>query len=238
MSQCHDTYEGPGLGHADLPLRVRDLMTPNPVTVEPTATVKDIAEALLKHDIRSVPVVDIGDRMVGIVGEADLVCRDGYPTVRHHSLGHLLDEAPAGLRHRWPPPADGLTAGEIMTTDVITCAPDEPVSTVTRRMLHREVRAVPVVEDGRVVGMLSRHDVMRLFDRPDEEIRNRLAELLADPRMAPAGHAVEAHVRDGVVVLSGTVRRGDDGRVIGSLAREVPGVVDVIDRTFQAGDSA
>ncbi|MBO0732446.1 MAG: CBS domain-containing protein [Acidimicrobiaceae bacterium] len=231
MSQCHDTYEGPGLGHADLPVRVRGLMTPNPVTIEPTATVKDIAETLLKHDIRSVPVVDIGDRMVGIVGEADLVCRDDQPTVRHHHLGHLLDEAPAGLRHRCPPPADGLTAGEIMTTDVITCTPDELVTTVARRMLHREVRALPVVEDGRLVGMLSRHDVMRLFDRPDTEIRSRLAELLADPLLAPAGHSVEVHVRDGVVILTGAVRGGGDARTIGILAREVPGVVDVIDRT-------
>jgi CBS domain-containing protein len=69
-------------------------MTPKPVTVEPTATVKDIAHVRLEHDVRCLPVVDIGDQLVGIVSEADLVCREGDPTVRSHHLSPLIDEAP------------------------------------------------------------------------------------------------------------------------------------------------
>lgn len=227
MSQCHDSYEP--LRHEHLPVRVEDLMNPRPITVEPTATVKEIAEAMLKHDIRSVPVVDIGERLVGVVAEADLVCREGYPTVRHHSLGAYVDEALAEHRHHWVERAEGLTAEEIMTREVVTCEPPEPVGVVTRRMLVHNVRTLPVVEDGRLVGILSRHDLLQLFCRPDPEIRARVAELLASPLWAP-GHTVEAEVRDGVVILTGTVRRGADGPVVSSIVGHIPGVIDVINR--------
>lgn len=77
------------------PRVVRDLMTSNPVTVEPGATVKDIAHIMLEHDVRCVPVIDIGEQLVGVVSEADLLCREGYPTVRNHHLA-------VSSTKRWP----------------------------------------------------------------------------------------------------------------------------------------
>jgi CBS domain-containing protein len=230
MSQCHDTYEDRRAVPDHLPVRVRDLMTTNPIVVEPTATVKDIVETLLRHDIRSVPVVDIGGLLVGIVSEADLLGREGFPSVRYHHLSELLDEKLTEHRHHWKDRSEGITAGEIMTREVITCAPEEAVAVVTRRMLVREARALPVVEDGRLVGVLSRHDLLRLFDRPDAEIRSRLTELLASPLWAPEGHHVEPMVLDGVVILRGSVRFQSDSRYVSSIAAQVPGVIEVVNR--------
>jgi CBS domain-containing protein len=213
-----------------LPLLVRDVMTSTPITVEPTATVKDIAHVLVERDIRCVPVVDIGDQLVGVVSEADLVCREGYPTARSHHLAGLVDEAVAQHRHHCTARAEGLTAEELMTTDVVTCGPQEVIAVVVRRMLRHDVRTLPVTEGGRLVGVLSRHDLLPLFDQPDPEIRARITELLANPLWAPEGHAVRAHVLDGVVTLTGSVRHPSDQQLVCSLIRQLPGVIGVADR--------
>jgi CBS domain-containing protein len=212
-------------------------MTASPATVEPTATVKDIAHVLLEHDVSCVPVVDVGGQLVGVVNEADLVCREGYPTVRSHHLAAMIDEAVAEHRHHWTARAEGLTAQEIMTTDVVTCAPTETVGIVVRRMLHHGLRTLPVVEDGRVLGVLSSHDVLGLFDRPDGEILTGVTGLLADPLWAPDSHAVEVEVRDGVVTLTGSVQHPSDKRLVRNLVSDVPGVVEVVDRlTWETPD--
>ena len=220
----------PGTRGLTLHVLVRHVMTSNPVTVEPTATVKDIAHVLLERDVRCVPVVDIGDYLVGVVSEADLVCREGYPTVRRHHLAALIDEAVAEHRHHWKARADGLTAEELMTTDVVSCSPTEPVGIAVRRMLRHGVRTLPVLENGRLVGVLSRHDILPLFDRPDAEIRAQITELLASPLWSPEGHAAQAEVLDGVVILTGSVLHPTDQRVVCSLIGQLPGVIEVVDR--------
>jgi CBS domain-containing protein len=218
-----------------IPVLVRDVMTVSPITVEPTATVKDIAQVLLERDIRCVPVVDVGDQLIGIVSEADLISREGYPTVRSHHLAGLVNSAVVDHRHHWTARAEGLIASEIMTEEVITCAPDEPVTVVSRRMLRHDVRTLPVMEENRLIGILSRHDLLRLFDRPDTEIRQSLANLLADPLWVPPGHAVQAEVRDGVVILTGTVRQPQEVAIVGRAVRQVPGVIEVVNRVSGPG---
>lgn len=213
-----------------IPLRVRDLMTREVVAVEPATAVKEIADLLLTHDVRSVPVVDRGEVLVGMVSEADLISRAGYDPAPHHRLAHFFEETRAERRREWDKRAGGMTAGEIMSTEVITCREHDPVAVVARRMLRDDVRTMPVVEGDRLVGVISRHDVLRLFDRPDPEIRDRLERLLADPLMAPEGARVEATVRDGHVTLEGTTRYTGDVSIVENIVREVPGVVGVTNR--------
>ena len=130
---------------------------------------------------------------------------------------------------RGSPTAEGLTAHEIMTTDAVTRAPTETAAFVVRRRL-RLACTLLVVDDRHLVGVLSRHDVLRLLDRPDHEIMAGVSELLADPLWAPDGHDVEVEVRDGVVILTGTVLHPIDKRLVRNLAGEVPGVIKVVDR--------
>ena len=228
--QQHSGILGPPWPDPHLPVLVRDLMTGNPVTVEPTATVKDMAEIMLDRDIRCVPVVDVGDLLIGVVSEADLICREGCPSIRNHHLADLVGAAVAEHRHHWKERAKGLTAGEIMTADITTCTPDEPVAIVSRRMLKQDLRTLPVTVDRRLVGILSRHDLLRLFDRPDPEVRSRVAAVLGNPLWAPEGHQVHATVIDGVVTLTGSVRHQGDIGVICSVIRQVPGVIEVVSR--------
>jgi len=213
-----------------LPVLVRDVMTRDPITVEPAATVKDIAHILLDRDIRCVPVVDVGDILVGVVSEADLISREGFPDGRSPHLADLVRGTLAEHEHHWARRAEGVTAGEIMTSEVVTCRPDEPVPIVTRRMLRKDIRTLPVVDRGQLVGVVSRHDLLRLFDRPDSEIRTRVQQVLADPLWSPAEHSAEFTVRDGVVTLSGSARTEGDVKVLGSVVRQVPGVIEVFNR--------
>jgi len=228
MSQCHDSYEAEP-DFTRLPIRVQDVMTTTPVSVAPSAGVKEIAQILLEHDIRSVPVTDLGEELVGMVGESDIICRE-CPSIGHHSLKAFAARL-VGADHGWDRRTEGLTAGEIMSTDIVTCGPKELLSVAAARMLSTNIRMMPVVDFGRVVGVLSRHDVLKVFSRPDYEARARIAKLLADPLWAPEGHSVTAHVSDGVVRLTGSVRYPSDAGVIVSIVREVPGVVEVLDRT-------
>ena len=213
-----------------LPVLVKDLMTAHPVTVEPTATVKDVAEIMLTRDVHSVPVVDVGDVFIGMVSESDLICREGCPTPRSHHLSDFVDSIMVEHRHHWQERAKGLTAGEIMTAQVVSCAPDEPVAMVTRRMLRQDIRTMPVLADGRLVGVLSRHDVLGLFDRPDPEIRERLTALLANPLWTPEDHHAEAAVADGVVTLTGSVHYEHEAAALEGVVRQVPGVIEVINK--------
>jgi CBS domain-containing protein len=104
-------------------------------------------------------------------------------------------------------------------------------------MLRHGVRTVPVVEDRRVVGVLSRRDILGLYDRPDDEIVVGVTGLLADPLWAPDSHAVEVEVSDGVVILTGSVQHPSDKRLVRNLVGEVPGVVAVVDElTTQTPD--
>lgn len=214
-------------GMSFLPVLVRDVMTSPAITVDPSATVKEIAELLLERDIHAVPVLDVGDVLVGMVAESDLISRGAYPTVRHRRLADVIGEARAEHRHHWSVRAEGVTASEVMTRDVITCRPAEPVGVVTRRMLRRDVRLLPVIEGSTVVGVVSRHDLLALFDRPDSEIRERLEQVLADPLWSPELQQVEAEVRDGVVVLTGTVLYPSHVQIVGSVAARIPGVIAV-----------
>ena len=212
-------------------------MTTTLVTVEPKATVKDIAQLLVEYDVGCAPVLDIEEQLVGVVSEADIVCREGYPTVRSHHLAAMVDEAVAERRHHWTARAEGLTAEEIMTTDVVTCGPTETVGIVVRRMLRHGVRTLPVVDDGHLVGVLSGHDILGVFDRPDREIMANVTQLLADPIWAPESHAVEVEVRDGVAILTGSVLHPRDKRLVHNLVGEVPGIIEVVDQlTWQTPD--
>ena len=121
-----------------------------------------MVDRLLAHDISGLPVVDARGILLGLVTEADLVSREAYGPDRRRSLGlvadYLRDRDPGWLRT-----ASGTTAREIMTHDVTTASPDDELRVAARRMLESGYRRLPVVAtDGRVVGIVSRRDVLAL----------------------------------------------------------------------------
>jgi CBS domain-containing protein len=209
-------------------MKVADVMTTPVVTVGPEASWKQIAELMLDDWVSGVPVTNDDGLLLGIVTEADLVSKTAFENGHHRSLKAFVELLTGDAR--WAGKATALTAADLMTTPVITASPREAIRSATLRMLDRQVKRLPVVEGGQLVGIVSRRDLLSVFDRSDAEISTELAEKLGSVLYAPEDHEVTASVADGVVTLEGWVRSDADMPVIEGLAWRVPGVVDVVDR--------
>jgi CBS domain-containing protein len=216
-------------------MKVRQVMTLGVITLDPQTTFKETAERLLDYGISGAPVVDADQRLIGLVTEADLMTKEAFDTRHRRPL-----EALVGLVNgdrRWTGKAAGLTAGDVMTTDVVTARPDEDIRAAARRMLERGVKRLPVVEDGRVVGIVSRHDLLRLFHRTDTDVAEEIEDKLASPLYSPEDHEVTFAVAEGVVTLAGRVWFSGEVAVVEGMAWQVPGVVHVVNNvTFQLAD--
>ena len=203
--------------------RVKDVMTSPVVAVTPTASFKELAVMLRRHRVSALPVVDDDTKLIGIVSEADLLAKEAL----NGDHGGMI----AGqVQHREQQKADGVTAGELMTRLTVTVTPDDTVEQAARLMYHLRVKRLPVVDPGgRLVGIVSRTDVLAVYDRPDEQIKAEITdeviqrELLIDP--AP----FTVTVADGVVTVAGAPETAELGRTLVEKIRHVPGVVDVHD---------
>jgi CBS domain-containing protein len=147
-------------------MKVRDVMTTEIVTVGPESSFAEIVDRLLTHEISGLPVVDGTGRLMGIVTEADLISKDAYGQRRRRALG-LLAEYFRGRDPQWVRKSAGLTARELMTTAPDTVTPDEDLVEAARRMLERHHKRLPVVVEGRIIGIVSRHDLLRFFRSPE-----------------------------------------------------------------------
>jgi CBS domain-containing protein len=203
--------------------RVRDVMTSPVETVFPTAGFRAIVERLRARAISAVPVTDETGRVLGIVSEADLLLKEDRAGLEG---GHRLLEGRRSREARAKAAAG--TATELMTSPAVTIGADEPLSLAARLMRERGVKRLPVVdEDGRLVGIVSRGDLLAVFARGDEEIRREIADeviagtLFLDPTL------FEVEVRDGVVSLRGEADRRTDVILVERLASRVDGVVNV-----------
>jgi CBS domain-containing protein len=207
-------------------MKVREVMSSPAITAGPEATFAELAQLLLVNDISGLPVVDADGALVGIVTEADLVAKEAYGFRRRRSLGLIADF----LRDRdpeWVRKGSGRTAREVMTASPTTVSPDDDLAVAARRMLEEKHKRLPVVEGGRVVGLLSRHDLLRPFSRSDRELLSEIESLLQDVWRVPERHGVAASVSAAVVSLEGTTQWPSDAAIIERLVAAIPGVVAV-----------
>jgi len=208
-------------------VKIKDIMTRDVVSVRPDTPFKEIVERLVRSDVSGLPVLDGAGKLVGIVTEADLTTKEAYGGHRRRALGLLADVVSA-RPHRWVTKAAGWNAADVMTTNVVVCDPDEDVRVAARRMLERGVKRMPVARSGELVGMVSRQDILRILDRPDNEIEAEITRILATDLNRPDDCHVHCSVAGGVATLTGDVRYAWDEPVVVSLARDVDGVIDVV----------
>jgi CBS domain-containing protein len=203
--------------------RVHDVMTTPVVTVDRITPYKEIARRLAEHKIGGVPVLTMGRHVAGVVSEGDLLAaRDTNP-------------AAGRRRPRWPRRhrQHGTMAEDLMTSPAITIGPDATIAAAARLMNAHHVRFLPVADSvGRLLGIVSRRDLLSVFLRPDAEIARQVREIFTD--ILPGGAAgLQVGVRNGVVTLTGQIELAAEQDLIAiavRLAWDVEGVVDVVDK--------
>ena len=192
---------------------VADVMTREVVTISPTESFKTCADLMRIHGISALPVV-VGHRVVGIVSEADLM--------------RPLAAIPDVPGETSTPVRKGITAAEIMTGEVVTITPGASVTAAARLMFDHRVKRLPVIDSShRLVGIVSRGDVLRIFLRSDESIRKEVANGLLNELPLLGRGRIQVAVRDGVVHLQGEVESGSLTGLLVRLIAAVPGVVGI-----------
>jgi CBS domain-containing protein len=209
--------------------QVRDVMTRVVVTVRPEVGVHELADLLVRHAISAVPVVAEDGRVLGVISETDLVARLDQleRPLRHPLLARRLG------RHRSR--GHGDTAGELMSSPAITVSSDASVAKAARQLEAARVRRLPVVDDGQLVGIVSRRDLVRLYARTDDELASVVAMALRGLWLSPS--EVRAVVAGGSVTLTGAVDRRTTAEIAAQYIAEIPGVVSVANQlTFEYDD--
>ena len=208
-------------------MKIRQLMSRDVVTVTTGTTLKEVARVLTRHDISGVPVVDADGAVVGIVSEADVLMKErgpqGRPTGRFAWFGDGRDLAADAK-------VDARTAGEAMTSPALTIGPERPASAAARLMVERRINRLPVVKDGRLVGIVTRADLVRAFTRPDDELAREIRADVVERALWLSRDQVDVTVVDGEVALAGSVETRVDAEVLELLTARVPGVVAVSSR--------
>jgi CBS-domain-containing membrane protein len=202
---------------------VKDVMTTRVIWVRKDATFREMAVALREYRVSAFPVVDDDRKVIGVVSEADMLNKEA-----------LIDEPGFvdGILHRRDQAkARGVTAGDLMTTAVVAVRPEDTVEHAAKLMYDRGVKRLPVTdENGHLVGIISRADVLSVFDRTDSAIAHEIShyviigEFLVDPS------AIQVTVVDGIVTLAGRPETSETGHEIVRRVRHVQGVVAVRDR--------
>ena len=202
-------------------VRVGHVMTRDVVSVTPDTPLKDVAAALVERGISGLPVCDADGAVVGVLSEADLLVKQGGSPERSGGLFAWLVEtasAPDLAKLR------AHTAGEAMTSPAVTVETASPVSEAARTMVSLGVNRLPVLKDGRLVGIVTRADLVRLFTRSDEEIARDIRQDVVK-RLWIAPERIEVEVEQGEVVLRGEV---DTEVEAGLLEKRIPLVAGVV----------
>jgi CBS domain-containing protein len=207
-------------------LTVRDAMTTHVVTVPAETPLKEVARVLIDAGVSGVPVVDDAGSVVGVVSEADFLIKgQGASAVRHRRLERLLGESESTRRRQTK--VDARTAAEAMSSPAVTITPGRPLQEAAATMTERRVNRLPVVDAGRLVGIISRADLVRAYLRTDEELEATIRDdiLLHVLWLDPDSFDVE--VRNGEARVRGHVERRSTARIVEETLAIVPGIVSV-----------
>lgn len=218
-------------------MKAMDVMTRDVVSIGPDASVLEAVRLMLQHKISGLPVVDAAGNLRGVVTEGDFLRRTETGTQRKRSRFVEILLGPGRLAEDYTR-ASGRKVGEVMTPDVYTVTEDAPLERVVHLMERRRIKRVPVVRGGKVIGIITRANLMRavatlaLAEHPvaasDATIREQLMAELKKQPWAPVG-LMDVVVKDGVVKLSGALTDERERQAIRIAAENIPGVKKVED---------
>jgi len=222
-------------------MKAQDVMVHDVLTVKPDTDVTDAIKLLAEHDISALPVVAPDGRLIGILSEADLLARaeDG----QHHHSWWVEALTPASkLAHEFAK-VHGKKVSEVMSTKVVTAGEDTPVSEIATLLERHRIKRVPIVANGKVVGIVSRSNLIQALAssklagnskrESDRVIRLELLDRLGRQKWTDFGSR-NVTVEDGVVHLWGLVGSQAERQALIALAEEVKGVSNVADEMIPA----
>lgn len=208
-------------------LTIRDVMTRPAMTVHFRTPLKDVARLLVEHRISGLPVTDDDGRVIGVISEADLLQKEqGADKVAHRHLARLLGETEE-TRNQLAKVA-ARTAGEAMSSPAITIDVDRSLTEAAALMIRRGVNRLPVIDEGTLVGVVSRADLVRAYVRSDEELANVVRDEVLHRTMWLNPRVFDVIVTDGIVRITGSVERRSTATVIERITALIPGVVAVV----------
>ena len=212
-------------------LSVRDVMSTGVVTVAPDLGYKQIVDLLVEFGVSAVPVVDGHRRVLGVVSEADLLHKVEFNGADVHA--RLFERRRQRLAKE---KATGETAESLMTAPAVTIGADATLTSAARLMEHRNVKRLPVVDDeGNLVGIVSRRDLLRRYLREDAAIRADVIDTVLRGVMWIDPIEVDVTVTGGHVTLAGKIDRRSSAQIAVRLIRGLDGVVGVTDDALAWG---
>ena len=208
---------------------VKDVMSTHVIAVRQSAPYKEMAAMLHEQRVSAFPVLDDDNKVIGVVSEADLLTKE--------ALEGTVPRTLLSRQERVRKQVNALTAADLMTKPPVTIGPDEPVTRAARLMFDKRVKRLPVIrDDGRLIGILTRSDVLSVYSRPDAEIQRQVTKdlILETFRCDPDQFTVT--VKDGIVTIEGAPETTNVGLDIISAIRHMEGVVAVRDRLNYPAD--
>jgi CBS domain-containing protein len=190
-------------------MQVVDLMTTNVISVSPETPIKDAARLMFRHRVSGLPVIGSAGEVLGIITEADFLRLE---------VARSSDEEVS--------PVDSV--GEVMSSGVVTINADVGVAEAARIMVVQDIKRLPVVgEEGKLVGILSRLDVVAVFTRPDEVIEDEIREDLLRRVLFVDPDDIDVAVANGIVTFTGEIGTANEARLLEELATRLDGVMRV-----------
>jgi CBS-domain-containing membrane protein len=203
---------------------VKDVMSTHVIAVRQNASYKAMAAMLHEQRVSAFPVLDDHNKVIGVVSESDLLTKEALEGTVPGMLQSMVSQ-------REHARASAVTAAELMTKPPVTIGPDEPVTQAARLMYSRRLKRLPVTsDDGTLIGIVSRADVLSVYSRPDADIQREIIQDLILGMFACDPARFTVTVADGIVTVEGAPETDLVGRDIIDAARHVEGVVAVRDR--------
>jgi len=220
--------------HIESQVKVAAVMTAEVLTIAPETPFKVIVQKLFERHISALLVVDTEGLVVGVVSDADLLLKEDRSDLELRS-GLIEPRRRKAERAK----SRGETAADLMTSPAVTVSPTAPLAEAARIMHDRQVKRLVVVDEaGNLAGIVTRGDVLRVFLRPDEEIKRTVVEDLVERLLWLESNGLEVAVKEGVVTLGGKLDRRSDVALLAHVAADVDGVVSVVNRlTYYWDDS-
>ncbi|MYT75132.1 MULTISPECIES: CBS domain-containing protein [unclassified Streptomyces] len=220
--------------------KVGSVMVGDVVRVVDGTPFKEVARLLNQHRISGLPVVDDNERVVGVISETDLLTREAQsarPDPPPHRPHWPRAARRGGRAERQR--ARARTAGQLMSAPPVTVHADDTIAEAARTMARRKVERLPVVdEEERLVGIVTRRDLLQVFLRPDDEIRREIVDEVLVRGLWLTPQTVSVQVHEGVVTLDGQLERRSEKDIAARMTGHIDGVIGVVDKlTYRLDDS-